>query len=444
MARCAFTICTKSYIGLAKCLEYSIKKYSGDIDFIIYLADKNEDNIDLPENAAVVEELSLIDNKTWINMSFKYDVTEFCTSLKPFCFTYLFDKYDQVIYLDPDILFFSSIEDIFLRLDKYEIVITPHITVCNKNMIEKEIPLKFSGIYNLGFIGIKKSHESLKMLEWWQERLKSQCFSNMQIHQFTDQKWIDFLPAYFDAETLLIEKDLGWNVAYWNFHERKFVSINNRWHICNRLEYLADETHELLFVHFSGFDYRKMIERNDIKHKYAVLDSYKDIEPILYEYAAALRENKSTFDAYFYQKYTYNYYDNGTKIDAFQRRLYNGLVLNNINTGNPFIHSNEQFFGRLKTHKMIKSTDPVTIAAEQISNVKGKEKVIHFAMKLFYKIIGYKNYIMFLRFMRKYTQYENQIHLITPPPHYRRRTREQRQHRIVYRSRLYAQACGAA
>ena len=38
---------------------------------------------------------------------------------------------------------------------------------------------------------------------------------------FTDQRWIDFVPSFFDHHIL---KDPGYNVAYWNLHGREVTS----------------------------------------------------------------------------------------------------------------------------------------------------------------------------------------------------------------------------
>ena len=73
----------------------------------------------------------------WNEMSFKYNLTEFCTSIKSMCFSYLFDqkKYEKGIFFDPDILIFNSLDFVFDSLTSYSIVLTPH--VLNVNSISK-------------------------------------------------------------------------------------------------------------------------------------------------------------------------------------------------------------------------------------------------------------------------------------------------------------------
>jgi len=100
MKECVFTICTKSYIGLAQVLENSLKKHNPDLDFFIFISDSRLNlNLDIPSNIFFVEEI-FKDKSLWEEMTFKYELVEFCTSIKPFCFDYLLTekKYDKVIY----------------------------------------------------------------------------------------------------------------------------------------------------------------------------------------------------------------------------------------------------------------------------------------------------------------------------------------------------------
>src|SRR5262245_7841005 len=47
----------------------------------------------------------------WSHFSFKYDLVELNTAVKPYFLRWLFDHYpaDHIVYLDPDILLFSRL-----------------------------------------------------------------------------------------------------------------------------------------------------------------------------------------------------------------------------------------------------------------------------------------------------------------------------------------------
>ena len=91
MKKCSFTIVAKNYIGLGLILEQSLMKFhKSDLDFYIFVADEIDiEKIQIPENVIPVRNISDYTETEWTDMSFKYDLTEFCTSIKPFCFQYL-------------------------------------------------------------------------------------------------------------------------------------------------------------------------------------------------------------------------------------------------------------------------------------------------------------------------------------------------------------------
>ena len=271
MRKVVFTICAKNYIGLAQVLEKSILEYNKDIDFFIFCADEFEtkDEIkSLPNNVLIAKDVLDFPQEKWNELSFKYEITEFCTCIKPSCFKYIFANYqpDACIYFDPDILVFNSLDSIFNKLEKYSIILTPHITTIENQYTGKlkEQNLLFSGMYNLGFLALRNDDNSHKMLNWWEIRLDDRCFQNGMENYFTDQKWMDFLPCFFPTE-LFISFNLGLNLAPWNFYERKITLIDNNYYVSNRLNDDATN-YPLIFVHYSGFKYDLLL-KNQIKHR---------------------------------------------------------------------------------------------------------------------------------------------------------------------------------
>lgn len=72
-------------------------------------------------------------------------------------------------------------------------VLTPHISECHVKYGGdlKENQLLGSGVFNLGFCGVKKSLQMETIIDWWAERLKSMCFSDPLEYLYTDQHgWI--------------------------------------------------------------------------------------------------------------------------------------------------------------------------------------------------------------------------------------------------------------
>ena len=158
---CVFTIVAKNYIGVAQILEQSLKAKNPDVDFFIFVADEFSENFgieSLPSNVIIAKNKLDISKERWRDMSFKYDLTEFCNSIKPSAFQYLFNNtdYEKIIYLDPDIYIFNSLDAIFEMLDKHSIVLTPHISIIRDRYIGEisESGLMGTGVFNLGFCAI--------------------------------------------------------------------------------------------------------------------------------------------------------------------------------------------------------------------------------------------------------------------------------------------------
>ena len=55
-------------------------------------------------------------------------------------------------------------------------------------------------------------------LSWWEERLRRECRIAPTTGLFVDQRWVDFVPSYFEHTVVT---DEGYNVAYWNLFERE-------------------------------------------------------------------------------------------------------------------------------------------------------------------------------------------------------------------------------
>lgn len=151
-------------------------------------------------------------------------VVERCTAVKPFTFQYLAQTFEIVLYLDPDIAVFNSLRDIENCLTSdYSIAVTPHQLAPAKSfqaIIDNELGSLKTGVFNFGFLGINSSKiNAIHFIEFWAERLKYFCSETATDGTFTDQKWGDFLPSFYDD--LYILRHPGMNVANWNLENRE-------------------------------------------------------------------------------------------------------------------------------------------------------------------------------------------------------------------------------
>ncbi len=418
----AFTIVAKNYIGLAKILEESLIHKNNDTDFFIIVADEFPENYDfesLPSNVLIAKNILNISNRDWLDMSFKYDLTEFCTSIKPASFLYFIEnsKYQKILYFDPDIFIFNSLISIYDILETYSILLTPHISTIQEkfNGDLHESNILGSGVFNLGFCGIKRSDVSIKMLIWWNSRLKNKCFIDSYNFYFTDQKWMDFLPCYFNDNDLCISRDLGLNIAPWNYFERKVYLEGDQLMVCNREEYINKNISKVIFVHFSGYNYNELKCGRIIQNNISSLKNFKDIEILLNTYTNAIIEKRDLFDTYINETYTYSNFENGVSITKLHRRLYRSLVDNNYDFFNPFSTDYKTFYRLIYSKGMINRSfqNKIKINRNNLQGVEGKLKVFNFITRLLYKIIGVEKYTELVRLLGAFGRFEAQIHLIS-------------------------------
>jgi len=413
---CAFTIVAKNYIGLARILGHSLYKVNPDINFKIFVADEFPQNVkSLPDNVVISRKVLDYSSEEWTDMSFKYDLTEFCTSIKPGVFKYLFAQgYDKVLYFDPDIYIFSSINTILQRLEDYDIVLTPQIAGIHIDYTGEhpEWAMNVNGIFNLGFCGMRKSLITDKIILWWQKRLKTECFADRSVGNFTDQKWMDWMPGLLGNEYLYISHDLGMNMAPWNYFERELFKKDDTLYVRFRTNDNPQHEFRLVFIHFAGYDYQKMKQGFIVRKRIENLQEYKDLHLATDIYCKAVANNKDIFDEFITLPYTYSSYDNGIPISTFHRRLYHGYSEKYGPVRNPFSTNKESFYSMIKKKGMIINDNIDKISKLNLSNMDRKRKMIGMLFCVLYKFMGYKRYVLFVKSLYNYCRPEWHLFLI--------------------------------
>ena len=167
------------------------------------------------------KDLSIPDFEQWVAAK---SVVEACTAVKGAALLDLANMgYDVVMYFDPDIAIFDSLNPIVEILRAEDICLTPHqvdpeVADDATAIHDNEVCSLDHGVYNLGFIAIRTRGEGLRFARWWKKRLLHFCKDDIPRGLFTDQRWCDLVPALFDNVSIL--RDPGYNVASWNLSRR--------------------------------------------------------------------------------------------------------------------------------------------------------------------------------------------------------------------------------
>ncbi len=242
--RAVFTIVSSNYIGFAATLMQSVASHVLGAERFVILADTRADFSEVNLAATLLDcdqlGIELIGNmKAW------YTVIEFNTAIKPYAFLHLFGTlgFDEVCYIDPDILLFSGMSEVFNALSDHSCVLTPHMMRPLQDGREpSDLTIMKSGIYNLGFLGLRNDEDGVALARWWADRCFRHCRVDIAGNMFTDQRWMDLAPVFVRRPFIL--RHPGYNVAYWNLAHRIVTRApKGEWQVNGR---------RLVFFHFSG------------------------------------------------------------------------------------------------------------------------------------------------------------------------------------------------
>jgi hypothetical protein len=245
-----YTSITKNYLPKARVLAKSVKYFHPDWTFVLMCSDTFPTDFDLEQEpfdeVLTIEQLDIPYWKSW---AFGHALVELCTAVKGPAASLLARRVDvdKIMYIDPDIKVFSSLEQLDKWLDEDEILLTPHLLDPERDIdaiIDNEISALKHGIYNLGFFAAKTSGQGLDFIDWWAERLRTFCRDDIPGGLFTDQRWCDLAPAFFSG--LKIVRDRGYNVATWNIAHRELSKDDFG-------NFLVANV-PLRFYHFTGYD----------------------------------------------------------------------------------------------------------------------------------------------------------------------------------------------
>lgn len=291
----AFTLCSNNYLAQAKTLGDSFVSSNPGVPFVVGLVDRRRDGIDYaalgPFEFLPVEEIGIPGfDEFWKH----YSVIELNTAVKPFYIDYLFerDRPDVVVYLDPDIELYGSLDAVRSELGDSTILLTPHamsplpdegprVPQSGEPVFMEPAFLNY-GIYNLGFLAVADKPGRSEFLDWWKTRTSRWGYAQPCLGLYVDQLWVGLAPLFFDD--VRITRREGFNVAYWNLHERVLSPGPDGGQVVNG-------TDPLLFFHFSGLDPANPEQITKTPRNPFTLSSRPDLAELFRGYAERLLAN---------------------------------------------------------------------------------------------------------------------------------------------------------
>jgi len=400
-----FTIVAKNYLSYALVLGESVVRHHPDAAFSIFLMDDPEHVLrskieDRGFSTIYPEEIPLQDYRKFV---FKYNITEASTGVKPFVFCALLERGAQkIVYLDPDILCFRRFAEVIDALNTSSIVLTPHLcSPVPDDIFPGERSALRSGVFNLGFIAIRKDNNASSFIQWWSDHLMLECVAEPDAGLFVDQKWIDLVPSLFD--NVFILRNLGYNIAYWNLHER-FLEMRGE------TLFEAYSGAPVTFFHFSGLPlddinsickYRaKNPFEKGVSLKRFTLTTRPDLAGLFRMYHQLLL--KADVLALSKSPYSYAAYENGELISQLERSIYLGSPAWLSSPSDPFAVGKKSFHNACRKGgvRSARREEAIGSPNAQLNHYGPYRRMIEQLVRYCLRMLGPEKYLAFAKYMR--------------------------------------------
>lgn len=306
------TIIAKNYVAHARVLAESYLEHHPGGTCYALVIDEVDGYIDATSEPFELITPAQLDIEDFEHMAAIYNVLELSTAVKPWLLQHLLEERDleRIAYFDPDIRIYDRLDEIEQLTREHGMVLIPHITspLPRDGKRPSEADILISGTYNLGFVSLERNSQTERLLDWWSERLATDCVVAPDAGYFVDQRWMDFVHGV--APGFYVLRDPAYNVAYWNLHGRDLTFERGRYSV---------EGQPLGFFHFSGFDpdHRKRLSKHQSRIE---VRRGSALARICNAYADELLANG--YKTAKNWPYSYGVLPNGVKLDPGMHRLY--------------------------------------------------------------------------------------------------------------------------
>lgn len=324
------TIASANYLSRVQVLEKSLRRFHPEAELQILLCERPEVCSDIStKTGRKLYSPADVGCEDWLQMAFYYDITEYNTALKPFFMEQLLrEGFEGVLYFDPDIEIYGSLDELLSLVTAHDVILTPHATkpVPSDGKNPSMDSYIRAGQFNLGFVGVRGSDEVVDLLRWWQSVLLEKCIFETDHHFFVDQFWAAAFPSFIDNTYIL--RNPAYNMAYWNVFQRTLENVNGSW---------QTDSGTLKFFHFSGL-HRKDLTKVSVHQDRVTAPVGSPLYQLLDEYFARIKKQEwSRFDTCLY---SFARYQGGEPITSEERRAFLSMSRDERHeAGDPFMDS---------------------------------------------------------------------------------------------------------
>lgn len=324
------TVASRSHLRYAVGLGLQLRRFHPDVTLNILVIDPPEDLRPFAAFPVSLIPLPDLEVPEIADMKIYFTAFELSNALKPFLIKHLFDRgYEQVIYLDSDLLIVGPFDELLAQLNHANFVLTPHILTpsLDNTRSPTNVLIADVGIYNGGMWGMSRHENALGALGWLMEALPLAGFADIEQGKYVDQKMLPLAADLFPVGFHVLRKT-GYNIAYWNLQERNVRKVGERY-------FVDDEP--VTFFHLSGF-------REDSADRFSVLSDRHtfDTRPvtadIVADYLASLpRDPCFSARGYAFDRYAGRRLTRARRRYYFKKRTFSGYRAARIREGVWFI-----------------------------------------------------------------------------------------------------------
>ena len=165
---------------------------------------------------------------------------EYAWTSKASIFLYLFKNYpeiDHILWMDVDIVFYSSPEPIFREMNLCSVLLTRERFKGDNAKLND-----IYGIYNTGLMGFQRDKNAISFIKWYRKKCIEWCYDKIMPGKWSDQMYLNKINKTFKG--VRISKDISINVTAWNIQGCTVEKLKDDIYIDGK---------KLIFYHYSGF-----------------------------------------------------------------------------------------------------------------------------------------------------------------------------------------------
>lgn len=356
------TVSCVSYLPRAMIMAKSIKAQMPGCRVIVGIIEE-----EMPSSALqcpYFDEVVLVKNiymyPNYRKFFFQYSIEEAVNASKAQIMNYIYDKYinEQImIYMDSKMKVLSPLVEVPAIAEQHPIIITGNLI--NPDLFDFDwlSRLRESGIYNSGFLALKRHPSAKKFLLWWGKVCERFGYYDHDKNIYMDQQWLDLAHNYFDDVYAL--RHPGYNIGHWNMMER--------WDI-DRVgpNSYTIEGQPLRCIQFSSnyLQASSWIDRIDTNKGQIYSDIFDQYRAEMIELGERAHDQ---------MPWSYNSYSSGEQIADHAIITFRKNYYDNPNIENPFLYSNA-FFEPEKAHD---SNDVVLVSQQPCTTRRKQNKANH-------------------------------------------------------------------